>query len=290
MVKLGRNALERPFIPDQFIRIEDKYVVPVSYEQSLKDLIASHLKPSYIDGGARFTLIESVYFDSDRLDFFRDHFSQAETRHKLRIRQYAPNGVWSEGLAYIEAKTKTRGISSKERLSLDPGSHSIILTGGLMRVTAALRRKNPALSSKKIQDRVSAINALIEKHRVRPHLAIQYKRFAFEEKNLRVTLDREVMFRTLSRIKSLTALEIKGLPLWTKANAYAHKFSSDRALIVEVKHLNGRPPWLEDFMASIGLKCTGFSKYCWGVSNHIEKVSGPGFQNHKEFIYASLDH
>src|SRR5262245_56004628 len=102
--------------PDKFVRIEDKFLLPSVYENILIQTIAGHMQPSYASSGTDFTLIESLYLDSDNLDFYQDHFTKTSGRAKVRVRKYAPNGVWASGDAFVEAKFKDLEVCTKERL------------------------------------------------------------------------------------------------------------------------------------------------------------------------------
>src|SRR5687767_9605868 len=96
-------------------RIEEKFIMPARLKPSLLEALERNLKPNYPHPGTRFTLIESIYFDSDALSLFREHFTSPLKRFKLRTRRYGPNGLWSLNDALIELKAKEGRVTRKLR-------------------------------------------------------------------------------------------------------------------------------------------------------------------------------
>ncbi|MFN8370726.1 MAG: VTC domain-containing protein [Bacteriovoracaceae bacterium] len=103
LVKSNTNSVGAELKVDQFKnnssgefnRIEDKYLVKMDDLNTVLKSLYTHMDPSYLDDVTQFTLIESLYFDSDNLDFYKHHFMDLTKRYKLRTRRYAPNGIWS---------------------------------------------------------------------------------------------------------------------------------------------------------------------------------------------------
>ena len=135
---------------DSFERTEEKFLVPLALEEEIKKNILMHLRPAYPDSQSKFTLIESIYFDSDRFDFFQDHFSSLDKRYKLRLRRYATNGIFGKGPVFLEAKSKTRrglkNISAKKRFGLDGKNFEELLRAKTICFTSELRAANPKLA------------------------------------------------------------------------------------------------------------------------------------------------
>lgn len=260
-------------IADTFERIEDKFLVPKIHQSDLKKLILQYLDASYVDANTQFTLIESLYFDSDNLDLFQHHFSKMDKRYKMRVRRYGPNGNWSNGVAFLEAKCKSNGICTKQRFMITQGDYQRLLTGGAIEFNAELLKVNPKTDPKKLRKRVEEINELITTFHLGPQVSLVYKRLAYERDNLRMTIDEDIQFTTFKPVSPRKASEIKHQDLWTLADAMGRRFSNREYMVVEVKHTGLIPTWFEEFIGKVGVSQTSFSKYCWGMANLIEEAS-----------------
>lgn len=86
---------------ERFTRIEEKFFLPQNLRESFLALVENHLPASYPHETTRYTLIESIYFDSHDLRSFTDHFDQLPYRFKMRSRRYGPNGEWENPKAQL---------------------------------------------------------------------------------------------------------------------------------------------------------------------------------------------
>ena len=95
-------------------RDDVKYVIPVDTLPTLLPRVPLQLAALDI-GGLRTFDYESVYFDTERLDLYRDHLQDRRRRYKVRIRSYRDSGD-----AMLEVKLKgRRGQTVKHRLDHD---------------------------------------------------------------------------------------------------------------------------------------------------------------------------
>jgi len=265
----GREPLiEKPAKHGKFKRIEDKVLLSQEQAGLLLGDVNRHMKPSYLREGTEFTLISSCYFDGAGLDFFHHHFLKTPKRYKLRVRRYAPNGIWSEEAPLIELKSKEEGISRKRRFSLTRDNYERVMCGKTIHITEELRALNPKAASEKLLKWVTKINGFILEYGLRPVLRVQYKRFAFEAADgFRLTMDRDLNIEALDfNVSEAARTSLISDEIWGKARVLAAKYDRSRHCVVELKH-TGRPPqWVESFLKQRVIEETSFSKYCWAVN------------------------
>lgn len=255
---------------DTFLRIEDKYLIPKSQEELSLKVIGTYMEPCYVDDSTQFTLIESVYFDSSKFDLFKDHFRKLDKRYKLRIRRYGPNGVWSQGFAFLESKCKSAGISTKMRFVIGETERLALMLGQTINISPEFRALNSNIEESALQERVGQINEMILRLELVPQVQVRYRRHAFEKDGFRVTFDKDVNVKNLRPINQAAASNIKKENIWSTATQLKNQYSSDKQIIMEVKHAGAKPIWFDEFMKTMGIMQTSFSKYCWGIAHLIE--------------------
>ena len=81
-------------------RIDKKYLLPIGLLGHVLDDLGAGLRALEIDG-LRVFGYESVYFDTPRLQFYRDHVQGRRLRHKVRTRRYVDSD-----LTMLEVKEK----------------------------------------------------------------------------------------------------------------------------------------------------------------------------------------
>lgn len=91
-------------------RIDTKYVLPLPLLGRVLQALGPGVRAMEIDG-LRVFRYESVYFDTPRLQFYRDHVQGRRVRHKVRTRRYVDSD-----LTMLEVKAKGgRGETVKHR-------------------------------------------------------------------------------------------------------------------------------------------------------------------------------
>jgi SPX domain protein involved in polyphosphate accumulation len=261
-------VIEKPTKAGKFKRVEDKVLLSQEQAELLLEDVNRHMKPSYLHEGTKFTLIASYYFDSRELCFFHHHFLKTPKRYKLRIRRYAPNGVWNDEAPLIELKSKENGISKKRRFALTPDNYERVMKGETMLMTEELKALNPKAKEEKLFKWKTKINSLMLEFGLKPALKVQYKRFAFEAADgFRLTMDRDLKIERLDFDvpKAAVTPAISG-EIWEKAARLAAKYDRERHCVVELKHTGQPPQWVVSFLKQREIEETSFSKYCWAVN------------------------
>lgn len=259
---------------DTFIRIEDKFIMPRSLLDRFERLVSQNLQPCYPDPGTRFTRIESIYFDSEMLDFFRDHFMQDGRRYKMRFRMYCPNGGEDpRHLGFLEVKIKENEVSKKSRLALSAQLARKLSRFSSIKVNNELFQLNASMDREKLLRRVELVNELVARFQVVPQLRISYCRRAYECGDLRVTIDSDIGFERVGPPLPETAHAVEKMSFWSSALEMMGRYSVQDNIVVEVKHRGLIPEWGRDFMKNENISATSFSKYCWSMTTYLSELS-----------------
>ncbi len=264
-------------IQNTFVRIEDKFLVPKALIGNLKSLVSEHCAPAYAEAGTNYTLVESLYFDSSNLDLFQHHFSKIlDERFKLRVRRYAPNGNWDEGAAFLEAKTKIRtatgSICSKKRFRIDSDNLKSLIDSGELTLTRKVTSLNPNMSKSDLLERLSFVNEMVHTYHLVPQLRVRYERLAFEGEGVRVTFDKNIEFKNMHEFEAGLADNIRHQEMWNVASGMKQVFSNHDYFVCEVKYSDAVPQWLQNYFHSHNIQKVSFSKYCWGLTNLIDRA------------------
>ena len=188
--------------------------------------------------------IASVYWDTSDFAFFWEKIEGVAFRRKLRFRRY---GATPD--VFIEVKQRADRTVQKRRLRWP-----------LEKVTATFGEEPGAIDWDLAgQDEVATEVALmIERHRLRPRMAIRYRRralFGAFDPELRVTFDGRIQYHPTDF--SLARPFDEG-----------HDIVDPRITVLEVKYDHRAPLWLTKAICRHGLQIVRMSKYCSAVDRH----------------------
>lgn len=254
---------------NRFVRIENKYLIPKSLSPELLALLGRHLDPCYPTPGTHYNLIESLYFDSERLDIFLEHFLASEKRYKLRIRRYAPNGIFTDEGILLELKAKQNGITEKTRFRIGRKEHALLSESRPIELNESLLSLNPSIDPDTLEYRIGQINDIVRQLGLRPFCNITYKRQAFERDGLRITCDEDVRFSLLRPVSTEALLKIINSPVVELALAMRNHFREESCWVLEVKHDGVVPIWISDFLNRVNRTEVSFSKYCYSITEAL---------------------
>lgn len=253
----------------EFLRTEDKYIISCSKMDRILEVINKYMSPSYPSPDTQYTLIESIYFDSKYLDFFKHDITDFPTQYKLRIRQYAPNGQFNpKAPAHLELKRKRGQQCKKLRFKIGPMQLLGLFKGESLPLNDEIITMNNEIEKDVLISRMNIINDLMGQYLLRPVSSISYNRLAFERGNLRVTVDREISEKRLVDIFSQSEFQV--FTKLDKAEKMMKKFSAQDCFILEVKHQGTTPAWLEGLLTEISVLKSSFSKYTYFTAKAIE--------------------
>lgn len=259
---------------NKFRRIEQKFILSKSYLPNFMDILNNNMDRGYLREDTTHTLIESTYFDANNLNFFQDHFKKLDIRFKVRVRRYAPNGIWEEGPALLEVKYKELGVSKKYRISIGNKDLNQIMAGELLSQSPALSKLNENMNQAELNDFISFYNDLSSKYKPLPVLKIKYKRFAFEKDDFRVTVDHALDYECMlpkQHLKSLVSA-FAGHSILDNAYEMSKKYAEGEVFLVEMKHRGTIPDWMNNFILAYDMDTDiSFSKYCWAIGKVFKK-------------------
>jgi SPX domain protein involved in polyphosphate accumulation len=259
-------------------RIEDKYIVPRDHYDTVKQCVEANLKPHYPSEGTQYTLIRSIYFDSPDLTFLKQHLNKIEDRRKIRIRSYAPNGVWGNE-HFAEVKYKSNGLTKKHRLRVNEAQIQSLIKNQQIDIDNELQVNNPDLSKDELEVKAKLFNYLLKINNAKPVVAITYKRFSYidDEATIKITIDQDVKCAPVELIKLPHITDLLNQDLWKELQKVGERFSNKEDFLLEVKHLDHTPDWVDNMIKDLKLDETAFSKYAWAcyqIIKHLMRMSG----------------
>lgn len=224
-----------------FERHEKKYLIDAGAHHHLLRQLSSHMQED--EYGLH--TISSMYCDTEDYRLIRASLQKPAFKEKMRLRCYGQPG--KDDPVYLELKKKLDGVVYKRRIALPlteaeaflHGDHAIAGLGQIAR----------------------EIEWFSSRHQLAPKIMLAYDRVALydkEDQTLRITLDRNIRWRTdrlsLSHGSDGSIL----LP--------------DNSTLMEIKVHGAMPVWLTRLLAENSLYPTSFSKYgVWYNQIHMTR-------------------
>ncbi|MDZ4663163.1 MAG: polyphosphate polymerase domain-containing protein [Pseudomonadota bacterium] len=259
---------------DHFVRIESKFLASNHYLKGIEHLLQIHLKP--VDGTKEFgiTKVETLYFDTPDLRFFTSSLKKLPHRIKLRIRKYLSKDA-NSFVGFLELKGKENGISKKSRFRIGQEEELLLLSGKTMPLSDSLTQQNRHLNLAELESRLQTVNDIIISSKPELFVKINYDRKAYEGQGIRVTIDNNVSYRFYDE-HSEEFEQQAGLVIaqdcWRLGTMMCASFSRRDDIIVEVKHTDAIPEWLQNHLTAVAkISDATFSKYVWGMAHTILK-------------------
>ena len=213
-----------------FERTEKKYIITLSQRESLIDIISKYIQGDEYGEST----VCSLYFDTDSYRLIRRSLEKPVYKEKLRLRCYSTPKPDSN--VFLELKKKHKGVVYKRRQKLKYTEAKDYINHRIL--------PNQSQIMKEIDWTMNFYKGL------KPKMLIAYDRTAFYSKtdrNLRITFDRNVRFRTDN-------LELaKG--------SYGETILDHKLCIMEIKSLNTMPLWLTKALSELKILPGSFSKY-----------------------------
>lgn len=246
-------------------RVEDKYICDKEDFVETKHLVETHLQPYFPDPATIFCLNTSIYFDSPDLTFLKQHLNKLDSRRKIRIRTYAPNGSASH-IYYIEVKSKNDGTSTKTRLQISEDMFHEVMQTSQIPTDERILIANEDMDHDEVLKQAKLINYLMLVNKVKPVVEVTYKRYAYQEdENFRVTMDQQIKVKPLQLFNSQTIKGLQNEDLWDELKEYGESFSNAQNFLLEVKYHTKTPPWFDDLIKKLDVEKTPFSKYVFSM-------------------------
>lgn len=244
-------------------RSESKYIVRRDELNRIVDEVESRMKPYYHKKGAEYVINHSQYLDTDGLDFVKQHLRGDDTRYKVRVRSYAPDGE-SSPEKYLEVKYKLGDVQKKSRVKID--ETSLIMVMGGKSLPSSIRQDNLDLPKSEYTQFENLIGKL-SKDGLIPVVATKYKRLSYKGPDCRITIDQNIQSTPYAFSKKFNPDDL-GDALKDALREYDSKFSSANNIVVEVKYDidDEQPKWVTNLLDDAKADDSGFSKYMWALS------------------------
>lgn len=213
-----------------FKRHELKYIIN---EQQMNKLI--EILGLYMDEDKYYkSTIRNIYYDTPNFLLIRTSIEKPEYKEKIRIRSYKL--VSGDDEVFVELKKKYKKVVYKRREVLPYTAARLFLDQKV--------RPNDEQITKEIEYTLDFYNNL------KPAIFLSYDRLAYidkADKNLRITFDRNIMWRDYD--------------LDLTKGAYGDLILDKDLILMEVKTVMGLPRWLLDFLGQNKIYKQSFSKY-----------------------------
>nr|WP_302649132.1 polyphosphate polymerase domain-containing protein [uncultured Dysosmobacter sp.] len=212
-----------------FKRKEVKYLLTEAQLAALRPVMETHMEPDAFAHSS----ISNLYYDTPDFRMLRRSQEKPVYKEKLRLRSY---GVPDEETqVFPEIKKKAEGIVYKRRVSMSYGD-----------AIRYLSRRRPGEDGQIFQE----LNwMLISYGSLAPRIFLSYERDSWkgrEDPSLRLTLDREILWRT-------EALDLR-------RGAWGEPLLEPDQVLMEVKISNAAPLWLAEALSENGIFPVSFSK------------------------------
>lgn len=245
-------------------RIEDKYIISKKHKDEFMKSINKFMEPSYPDKDTKFVINKSIYFDSPDLQSLTDHLDRVESRFKIRIRTYAPNGIWGTD-RFVEIKYKNGEESKKDRLKIGYDGYRSLIEKSTLPVDEELLLLNKDMQSEEETRKIAGIlNNMLDHSQFKPVVELNYRRLAFKEgEDIRLTIDEDI------EIKYLPGLNLKILrkkQVQKDLEEFEAKYLNFDDFILEMKYTNKPPKWFRRKTDKLMMEPERFSKYVWALS------------------------
>ena len=224
-------------------RFEVKYLVDTRLVPSLVEEFAPYTQPDPHSPTWGYST-SSVYWDTPDLAFFWEKIEGVPFRRKLRFRRY---GATPD--IFVEVKQRADRTTQKRRLRWPLEQVEAVFGDGPGSIDWDLAG----------QDEVATeVALLIERLRLRPRMAIRYRRralFGAFDPELRVTFDGRIQYHAADL--SLARPFEEGRDIL-----------DPRITVLEIKYDHRAPLWLTKAIGRHGLQMVRMSKYCSAVDRH----------------------
>ena len=220
-----------PLYQSVFERYEKKYVITGAQKEKLLSAINGRLVPDEFGEST----VCNLYFDTPDYRLIRASMERPVYKEKLRLRSY---GIPDENSnVFVELKKKYKGVVYKRRINMTYGE-----------AVDFLCRRNFPRADTQVYGEIAYFMGFYRS--LRPTVSIFCDRMAYfssEDRNVRVTFDRNIRFRN------------QMLDLSTGSQGV--KLLDSGLYVMEVKTLGSVPLWFSSALGELEIYPRAFSKY-----------------------------
>ncbi len=218
----------------------------------LRDEIKRHLPLFEFRKGHPYTYITTIYFDTEKLDFYKTARSFYDDNIKIRVKEYyyqngcgRRNGTLGDGsipwltfdTCFVEIKQRIRGLVVKRRFEIPKRLFGPLLRGD--EVWDALVASLHGIEFDGVFDTYREFRWFVQHYQVIPKSVINYRRSVYQqdEKELRITFDDEIaVFQPVTGLYDSVS-NLSRSHLGTPRQVF-------EKVILEIKCQDAYPDWL----------------------------------------------
>jgi hypothetical protein len=227
-------------------RWEVKYVVDRTTRTALDRDLCALMDPDRFSSRDGSYIVRSLYFDTPDYMAYHSKISGDAVRHKLRTRIYTDK---PDEAKMVRLEVKSRYIGTVHKIAADVSLENYQEIWG-----AVQRRTLPSQRILALDRGVREFMRLQKQYNMEPKILVQYRRRAFERRDLsrvRVNFDDELVgSRDLNLLTTLSNAR--------RLLRYDHS-------VFEVKVDGVMPFWLHMLIDKYGLQNRAFSKFCFSI-------------------------
>lgn len=228
-----------------FKRVEKKYMLDEHQYTELR----KHLEEYMTVDQYGETTICNIYYDTPDNLIVRRSLEKPIYKEKLRVRSYGTPG--ENGTLFVEIKKKFKSVVYKRRTSMKLTQFDEF-------------NKGLSINSKDKQIENELLYFMKFYKGIAPAMYLSYDRIAMfgnEDKELRVTFDRNLTFREDD--------------LRLESGSYGRTILPEGTRIMEIKITNAMPLWLSHILDELRIFPSSFSKYgsCWSLVQQEKKAA-----------------
>ncbi|MFH1050969.1 MAG: polyphosphate polymerase domain-containing protein [bacterium] len=255
---------------DLLNRQDKKYIFHTELLPNVLSNMAENYSVLNIDNIRIFNYL-TIYYDTDRHDFYIQHHNGKQTRNKVRSRYYKESNK-----TFFEVKSKTnKSKTIKKRVLLKEGQDGLI-------------DFNKEISIDEISEPISSAVNLLKKNLdisptlLKPRLSISYSRITLLHKvnNEKITIDFDISFKPLDITEDCYHELVEG-QLTTRSSQTIRNL-----VIAETKQerLQGLSEF-EQVMSKLHIRSTSISKYCTGLILTNPEIKHNRFKRKMNYIH-----
>jgi 8-oxo-dGTP pyrophosphatase MutT (NUDIX family) len=252
-------------------RQEDKYFLPKHNIEKVITTLSERLALGDIDTDTRYNTNRTIYLDDKDLNSLHDCMSKKKPRLKVRIRQYSPNSLGWEEVAYAEFKMKDEdGLTKKIRVRIPSDMVESLSHGGQITMSEGLVNINKDIEKRMLEARVYAINSAITRKGLMKQLEVRYERRAYTGNNIRITIDENLRYLDAREVDPNVKRVLENDPKWKEFLEPYIAASWENPFIMEVKSDGKVPAWINTLLKECDAEEAHFSKYCAAIVTHLK--------------------
>jgi hypothetical protein len=254
---MGQDTRGSGLKPMYFLqRREEKYEMQVGAAAFLREEIERHLPRFEFRKGHPYTYITTIYFDSEKLEFYDRAKSFYDDNIKIRVKEYYYQntsfprpGLIHKGKipwvtfesCFVEIKQRIRGLVVKRRFEVPKSIFGRLIRGD--DVWDDLVASKTGIEGDGLFDTYREFRDFLRHHHLSEKSIINYRRSVYQEDELelRITFDDEIAtFRPVPGLyESVTNLARDNL---------GSPYEISEKVILEIKCKDGYPPWLVNLL------------------------------------------